>query len=87
MIHLSADFAPILTPLARRLCNTVANSAAAERAFPQMNLQHTKVLTVLGEGTEDILKSFLQSANFVVLWFPMTPYLLVLAVILIYIGW
>ncbi|OQD68795.1 hypothetical protein PENANT_c155G01343, partial [Penicillium antarcticum] len=38
-----ADFAPILAPFARRLCNTVANSAAAERAFSQMNLQHTKV--------------------------------------------
>ncbi|KAJ6041452.1 uncharacterized protein N7446_010660 [Penicillium canescens] len=39
----AADFAPILAPFARRLCNTVANSAAAERAFSQMNLQHTKV--------------------------------------------
>jgi hypothetical protein len=37
------DFAPLLAPFARRLCNTVANSAAAERAFSQMNLQHTKV--------------------------------------------
>ncbi|KAA8652056.1 uncharacterized protein ATNIH1004_000957 [Aspergillus tanneri] len=38
-----AEFAPTLAPFARRLCNTVANSAAAERAFSQMNLQHTKI--------------------------------------------
>ncbi|KAA8641517.1 uncharacterized protein ATNIH1004_011653 [Aspergillus tanneri] len=33
----------LLLFFARRLCNTVANSAAAERAFSQMNLQHTKI--------------------------------------------
>ena len=36
---------PLASPLSsfvRKLCNTVANSAAAERAFSEMNSQHTK---------------------------------------------
>jgi hypothetical protein len=35
-------YAPTLASYAKRLINTVANSAAAERAFSNMNLQHTK---------------------------------------------
>lgn len=36
------QYAPTLASYAKRLINTVANSAAAERAFSSMNLQHTK---------------------------------------------
>lgn len=36
------QYAPTLASYAKRLINTVANSAAAERAFLSMNLQHTK---------------------------------------------
>jgi hypothetical protein len=37
------QYAPTLASFAKRLINTVANSAAAERAFSAMNLQHTKL--------------------------------------------
>ncbi|EED14263.1 conserved hypothetical protein [Talaromyces stipitatus ATCC 10500] len=59
----ATDLAPNLASIAKRLINTIASSAAAERAFSLMNLQHTKIrnrLTV--EQAEKLL--FIQINEF-----------------------